>query len=195
MATKDQERALSAYLVAAARTGDRAAMDRLVRLWSPRLLAHAGRLLGEREEARDAVQDAWAEILRALPRLRDDAAFLPFALRITGRRVGRIISGRQRQRAVAAEAGAQALAAPPVASGEAGAEASDAAKVHAALAELPPLHRATMALFYLEELTVAEVAAAMDVPVGTIKSRLMHARAKLRALMEPQDKEQRDVED
>ncbi|MGZ9810094.1 RNA polymerase sigma factor [Pseudoroseicyclus sp. H15] len=195
MATTDQERALSAYLVAAARTGDRAAMDRLVRLWSPRLMAHAARLLGEREEARDAVQDAWAEILRALPALRDDAAFLPFALRITGRRVGRIIAGRQRRRAVASEASAQALALPAIDSGVAGEGASDAARVRLALQALPPEHRATMALFYLEDLTVADVAAAMDVPLGTIKTRLMHARAKMRVLLEPQQKEQDDVED
>ncbi|WP_373353303.1 RNA polymerase sigma factor [Pseudoroseicyclus sp. CXY001] len=189
MSQAEKERALGAYLVASARTGDRRAMDGLVRLHGPRLFAHAARLLGEREGARDAVQEAWVEILRALPALRDDAAFLPFALRITSRRVGRIIGARQRQRAIAAEAGAQALALGTAEAGEPGAEAHDAARVRAALEALPPAHRATVALFYLEDLTVAEVAAVLDVPLGTIKTRLMHARAKLRALLEPQDGE------
>jgi RNA polymerase sigma-70 factor (ECF subfamily) len=41
-----------------------------------------------------------------------------------------------------------------------------------------------LALFYLEDLTVTEVAAALDVPVGTVKTRLMHARGKLKATLE-----------
>ena len=40
-----------------------------------------------------------------------------------------------------------------------------------------------MALFYNEELSVAEIAVAMNVPAGTVKTRLMHARAKLRAAL------------
>ena len=47
-----------------------------------------------------------------------------------------------------------------------------------------------MALFYLEDLGVAEVATALDVPVGTVKTRLMHARAKLRALLGDDDDRQ-----
>lgn len=98
---KMREHALRSYLVQSAKIGDRGAMGRLVTLVSPRLLAHAARLLGEPEQARDAVQAAWVEILRGLPKLRDDAAFLPWALRITSRRVARLIGQRQRERALA----------------------------------------------------------------------------------------------
>ena len=55
--------------------------------------------------------------------------------------------------------------------------------MRAAIAALPPAQAATVALFYLEDLSVAEVATALDVPVGTVKTRLMHARTKLRALL------------
>lgn len=48
------------------------------------------------------------------------------------------------------------------------------------IAELPPLHRATVVLFYMENLTVEEVADVMDLPAGTVKSRLHHARKRLR---------------
>jgi len=44
--------------------------------------------------------------------------------------------------------------------------------------------RAAVALFHFEEMSVAEVAVALDVPVGTVKTRLMHARRKLRAVLE-----------
>ena len=95
--------ALEGYLVAAARTGDRAAMDRLARLVGPRLLAHAARLIGDPETARDVVQSAWVDILRGLPRLNAVAAFRSYALQIVTRRVARTIKGRQHDRALAAE--------------------------------------------------------------------------------------------
>ncbi len=52
------------------------------------------------------------------------------------------------------------------------------------MADLPPEQRATVALFYLEDMGVAEVATALNVPAGTVKTRLLHARRKLRAVLE-----------
>ena len=92
------EKALEAYLVAAARTGDRRALGQLMALRGPRLMAHAVRLLGEVEGARDVVQDAWIDIVGGMRGLRETRAFLPWALRIVSRRVARVISGRQRDR-------------------------------------------------------------------------------------------------
>ena len=169
-----------AYLVSAARLGDRAAADRLVRLVSPRLLAHAARLLGEVEQARDVVQSAWIDILSGLPSLRDVDAFQAFALRITSRKVSRLIGKRQRDRKIASESAPIAELTFP----SEGETVADAASVRAALDRLPRDHKATIALFYLEEMSVAEVATALDVPIGTVKSRLMHAREKLRVLLE-----------
>jgi RNA polymerase sigma factor (sigma-70 family) len=56
--------------------------------------------------------------------------------------------------------------------------------LQAALAALPEVQRATVGLFYLEDLSVAEVAVALNVPAGTVKTRLMHARRTLRAVLE-----------
>lgn len=181
-----KERALDAYLVASARLGDRRAMSQLVALRGPRLLAHATRLLGEREVARDVVQESWVEILRGLKGLRDEALFLPWALRIVTRRVAREIGRRQRGRRLAEAVKAEA---DPLVD-EAGPDEVDAARVRRAVAALPPAQAATVALFYLEDLTVTEVATALDVPVGTVKTRLMHARGKLRAILEGRDDEQ-----
>ena len=61
--------------------------------------------------------------------------------------------------------------------------AVDAARVMAAIAELPAPQRAALALFYTEDLSVAEIAVALDVPPGTVKTRLMHARRKVRAIL------------
>jgi RNA polymerase sigma-70 factor (ECF subfamily) len=174
------ERALDEYLVASARVGDRKALALLVRRWNGRLLAHAWRLLGDREAARDAVQDGWGEILRGLPRLADTRAFPAWAYRIVSRRCARWIDRARRDRrlrdAVAVE--------PAACSDEAPGAALDAERVRAALAGLPAGQRAAIALFHLEEMSVAEVAVALDVPAGTVKTRLMNARRRLRAALE-----------
>ncbi len=174
------DKALDAYLVAAIRTGDARAAGMLVRHRSPRLIAHARRLLGDADAAQDMVQEAWLEILRGLGGLRDGAAFLPWALRIVSRRVVREIARRQKHRRIADELAA--LPDEPI--GDEAALSLDAGKVVEALKRLSPEQSATVALFYLDELSVAEVAEALDVPVGTVKTRLMHARAKLRAHLE-----------
>jgi len=172
--------ALTAFLVAAAQCGDRKAMALLVSRWQRPLLAHAWRLTGDGEAARDAVQAVWLEIMRGLPGLNDTDAFPAWAYRIVTRRCARAIRASQRQRALAAAIAAQ----PPPASAE---MADPQARLHAAIRQLPPDQRAAIALHHFEQLSVAEVAVAMAAPAGTIKTRLMHARRKLRALLEGED--------
>ena len=171
-------RALDAYLVASARSGDRPAFRLLVRKWHGKFLAHAWRLLRDEEAAKDAVQGAWAEIVRSLPRLREDLAFAAWAYRIVSRRCARHVGGAVRDRRLAEDA-AQSLEL------EQGAEGPpETAALHRAIAALPPDQRSAIALFYLEDMSVAEVAVALDVPAGTVKTRLMHARRKLRQALE-----------
>lgn len=176
---RDRERILDAYLVACACLGDREALGALARRWNGKLLAHAWRLLRDREGAKDAVQESWAEVLRGLSRLRDDGAFAAWAYRIVSRRCARHIGRIQSERRLADE-----VAAVPAEDGLAEPSSLDVEAVRAAIRMLPPEQQAAIALFYLEEMSVAEVAVALDVPAGTVKTRLMHARRKLRAALE-----------
>lgn len=179
---RDSERIYDEFLVTACATGDRAALDRLVARWQPRLLRHAWRVLGDPERARDVVQEAWMEILRGIGRLDDVAAFPAWSYRIVSRRCYRALGRRAREPFEPEEAG---LAVEPAAPGHASAEfASDMRKVMAAVAALPPPQRAALALFHLEGMGEAEIAVALDVPPGTVKTRLMHARRKVREQLE-----------
>jgi RNA polymerase sigma factor (sigma-70 family) len=177
--TGDKARALDAYLVASARLGDRGALDMLVRRWNGKLLAHAWRLLRDGEAARDAVQESWAEMVRGLPRLRDDRAFAAWAYRIVSRRCARHIGRLQSERRLEAE-----IADAPAEHAAAVPGATEVEDVQRAIATLPPGQQAAIALFYLEDMSVAEVAVALDVPAGTVKTRLMHARRKLRETLQ-----------
>ena len=177
---RDKERILDAYLVASARLGDREAFASLVRRWNGKLVAHAWRLLRDREGAKDAVQESWAE-MRARP--------FPSARR--GRLCGLGLPDRvpALRPAYRADAGRSAV---DRGNGRGARRKtalrrrhrSDVDAVRKAIRTLPPEQQAAITLFYLEEMSVAEVAVALDVPAGTVKTRLMHARRKLRAVLE-----------
>jgi RNA polymerase sigma-70 factor (ECF subfamily) len=179
MTAASKARLYDDYLVLAAQTGDRATFEILVRRWQPKLAAHAWRLLGNREAARDAVQESWVEIVGGLRRLRDPRAFPAWAFRIVSRRCARSVSAAVRSRGIEAE-----LETAPDLSLAGPAEALDRERLCSAIRSLPPEQRAAIALFHFEELSVAETAVALDVPVGTVKTRLMHARRKLRTALE-----------
>ena len=172
-------RILDEFLVAAARTGDRRAFGQLAGRWNGKLIAHAWRLTGDPEMAREAAQEAWLEIVRGLDRLADERAFPAWAYRIVTRRCAKLIGKAMRQRELAGQAALEWEADPS----EPGA-ALDAGRLRAAMALLPPDQRSAIALFYLDEMSVAEVAVALDAPPGTVKTRLLHARRKLRAALE-----------
>ncbi|MGQ0661310.1 RNA polymerase sigma factor [Sphingosinicella sp.] len=174
------ERLLDAYLIASAQVGDRRAFALLVRRWNGRLLAHAWRLLGDTELARDAVQDGWREIVGGMPRLADANAFPAWAYRIVSRRAARLIQRLRRDRQLR-----EAVEREPWEQSTAPDEGNlDAVRMGRAIAALPAEQRAAIALFHLEDMSVAEVAVALDVPAGTVKTRLMNARGKLRAALE-----------
>lgn len=176
--TYAKNRLLDGYLVVAAQAGDRTAADLLARRYHRRLIAHAWRLTGDMELARDVVQSSWLDIARGLPRLRDEAAFPAWAYQIVSRRCARNIRGLRNDRALAG-----ALADAPH---EDPTEQSEIAtpRLRAAIRALPAAQRSALALFYFEDFSVAEIAVALAVPAGTVKTRLMHARRALRAVLE-----------
>lgn len=183
---RDAARILDEYLVASARAGDRAAFSQLAQRWQPKLLAHAYRLIGDTELARDIVQDGWGDIIKGVSRLKDAALFPAWAYRIISRRTVDTIRRLQRQRKITT---AYANEPKPSSLSTAGIEAeADATPLRQAMAALPAKQRATIALFYLEGFSVAEVSVALSVPAGTVKTRLMKARRKLRAALEGETK-------
>lgn len=180
MASRDKKRILSEYLIVSAHAGDRAALDRLCRLWHGDLMRHAARLIGDGEAARDILQDAWVDIVRGLRKLREPAAFPPWAYRIVARKCAAEIRVRQSSRR-AAEGLKSEMDGASV-DGEAEAERrTDASAIRIAMADLPDEQRTALALYHQDGLSVGEIAVITETPVGTVKTRLMHARRKLAA--------------
>jgi len=161
-------------LVVLVQAGDRGAGERLAARWQPRLLRAARRILRSEDRARDAVQDAWASIFRGVARLNDPAAFPAWAFGILNRRCVDRIRGDSRRAETAVDM--EQVPVPPSA-------ATEGLDLVRALAALDHDHRTAAVLHFCEGLTLTEVAAAVGVPVGTAKSRIFHARRRLKAAL------------
>jgi len=170
------------YLIARAKTGEQAGFNLLAEHYQKRFLAFAFRMTGDSEMAREAVQEAWADIVRGLGRLSNVRLFNAWAYKIVSRRCADQIRKAQRRRRTNTAYAAEVQ--PKTISGESVEKSADIKAILKLIAALPEEQRITMILFYSEGLGVAEIAHIIGVPVGTIKTRLLHARRKIRAQLE-----------
>ncbi len=167
-------------LVLAAQDGDAAALGSLVRRWDGPLRRYAARLTGRADAAADAVQETWLAVARGIRRLDDPSRFRAWAFRITHHKCADWAAGRRRERSML-----EAAAAPSAESEIPAAEADDdVATIRREIDRLPAESRAVLALHYLEGFSVAEIAEVLSIPTGTVKSRLHHARERLRERLE-----------
>ena len=183
--TRSPERLIDDTLVSNAVTGSELAFNALHTRWHPRLLRHAYRLLGKADLARDVVQESWMDIVRGLRNLNDYGAFQAWAFRIVSRRCAKLIRSLRKHRHIEQTLAQEEPSADKIE--DAFDPADEFAAVRRALTHLTTPHRVVTELFYLEELGVTEIAVALEIPVGTVKTRLMHARKCLRAHLQGDD--------
>lgn len=171
------DRVLDEYLVLTAQAGSRVALEELARRWTPRLLRHAQHLLGSTDLARDAVQETWLAVLRGLRRLEDPARFPGWVYSIATRRCADAIRRNVRLRAFRDQTQSDPTSA------ETSQGADERLDMRSALSRLPRDQAVVMAMFYGADLPVEEIAGALSIPAGTVKSRLHHARETLRTIL------------
>ncbi len=159
-----------------------AAFVALTRPHHARLLQLGLALCGDPDQAADLVQETLLKAFVAQRRFRDGAAPYPWLARIL-----RNLHLDQRRSAAARREisdphprEATSAAPHPL---EALEQAEQAARLHRAIARLPPEMALTITLVDLQGLSYAEAAAATEVPVGTVRSRLSRARNQLRSLL------------
>ena len=179
MATTPHQPADDELLAIRCQLGEPAAFDDLISRWHAPLWSFVRRLVGRDDEAQEIFQDVWIRVIRGLPQLRDGSKLRAWLFGIARR----TLMDRLRQeyaRSPAVDMDVDEIAAEPPAAGE-----EDLRELEAALAELPIIEREVVTLFYLQELSLNEVADALKVPVGTVKSRLFHAKRALRKILDP----------
>jgi len=163
------------WIVVRCQLGERPAFDELIERWHAPLWKYVRRMAGETAAADDIVQDVGLRAIRGIVRLRDGSKVRAWLFGIARR----VLMDRLRAQYAAPEM--SEMDAADIAAEDAGADLEeDLAAMEHELARLPAIEREVLTLFYLQELSLADVAGILDVPAGTVKSRLFRARQLLR---------------
>ncbi|MBA3363320.1 MAG: sigma-70 family RNA polymerase sigma factor [Actinobacteria bacterium] len=173
-----------AELARRAREGDDVAYEELVKRYGQIAFRVAWLVTRDRAEAEDSAQEAFVKAYYALPRFRPDSPFRPWLLKIVANEArNRARSTRRRQGLALRTAAVSDVDAVP--SPETAALAQeDREMLVAALNRLPPPDREVIGYRFLLGLSESETADVLDVRLGTAKSRLSRAMARLRAVIE-----------
>jgi len=175
-----------AALVDAARDGDRAAFDELVRVTSRDTYTLAFRLVGNEEDARDVVQEAYLRAYKGIGRFRGDAQFSTWLYRITANCANTHLSKRRRHRHD------ELTDESPLADTNAERDPQSALlasslrdRLTVALDDLPPKLRAVVVLRDVYDLPHEAIANELGISETAAKVRLHRARRKLREAVFP----------
>ncbi|MCA9080549.1 MAG: RNA polymerase sigma factor [Planctomycetaceae bacterium] len=160
-----------AELVRRCLDGERTAQGEFVRLFQNRVFALCLKLIRNRHDAEDVAQESLVRALKYLNSWDPTRALVPWVLKIASNRCRTHLSRRGRLPVATGEPNLEVPAELP--------EIGLAEEIDRGLLQLRDDHRHCFVLFYQQELSVAEVAEAMDIPQGTVKTWLFRARKEM----------------
>ncbi|MHC4489128.1 MAG: RNA polymerase sigma factor [Planctomycetota bacterium] len=165
------EQLVDEILVMDCQSGSVKAMEILVSRWQKRLWCYAYNLTGNSEAAWDITQDSWLGIIKGLRKLHDPANFRAWAYRIT---TNKSIDWKRKNKAV------RHIRIEEIQEHQRN-EKKDTG-VKELLEKLDIRKKAVLSLYYFEQLSIPEISVALNIPKGTVKSRLFKAREELKEL-------------
>lgn len=171
-----------AELLALYVAGETNAFDEIVDRYERRVYAVALRMCGDPEDARDVSQDVFVSAMRSLRSFREEAQLSTWFHRVTVNASLDLLRRRKRRQTSPIEEAHDHPAEVPGPE-DAAIGAARAAQVHRALRALSDEHRAVLVLHDLQDLDYAAVATALDIPLGTVKSRIHRARVEMAKLL------------
>ena len=170
------------WLVLRAQSGDRAALEALLAHADGLLRPYATLMLRDADAADDVLQDVLLLVYRKLATLREPRAFAAWARRIASREIFRALRGQRTHEQLHDEL-------PPGLAADADSPVPPDGllqRLPELLARVSPASRAVLALHYIDDLSLDETAAVLDLPMGTVKSRLAYGLATLRRVLATQ---------
>jgi RNA polymerase sigma-70 factor (ECF subfamily) len=157
-------------LVISAQRGNQTAFSELVKYYHPSLVRYAFRYCNNQELAKDAVQEMWLSVAKSMRKLTDPRAFRSWLFQSLRWRITDLVRKQGNEESISEVAVDQSV------------KYELSRDLLGAIAKLPQLEQEVIYLFYLEQMTIAEVAIIQSAPKGTVKSRLNRARNNLHNL-------------
>ncbi|HLA89554.1 MAG TPA: RNA polymerase sigma factor [Gemmatimonadaceae bacterium] len=161
-----------------AKRGDEQAFIEIVEFYYPRCLRFARNMLGNDQDAEEAVQDAFVRVHDSFPRFREDARFDPWLFRILANRCRTLMARTKRHRALI-EYGEVPASAAAVEVDQFGADWAE--EVQVVLESLPAEQREAFLLRHVEDLSYEDIAAVTGVGLSALRMRVKRACDTLRA--------------
>jgi len=179
----EEEKQYEGQLVRRANRGDLDAFGEIVERYRLRVLRTAHGIVGSSDEAEDVAQEVFVKAWQALDSFRPGGSLGSWLYRIT---VNAAIDATRRRRP---QVNLDDIAPPPSEqhTERSVLDAEEAERVRRAVRHLPPASRAALVLREYEQLSYAEIAEVLDVPMGTVMSRLHYARQSLKDALSSQD--------
>ncbi len=179
-------------LIRRAQGGDRSAFDALIVKHSTRAYQYAFRLTRNPEEASDIVAEGFVRVYNALHNFKGQSAFTTWLYRIM---TNCFLDIRKKEKTRSAMSIESALV---TSEGDVELQVEDTSasplevternererRFEKAVAKLPEYQRAMIMMYHAETMSYEEIAAALDLPIGTVKSRLNRARLTLREMLQ-----------
>lgn len=175
----DAKKLLEHIQVLRAQSGEDAAFARLIDRYHPRLLYYVKRLLGGAADAEDVMQSVWLDAYNQLYRLKAPEAFSVWLYRIARNKAVQNIRKQQvflpleDEQEIPAQEDEEPVWPP-----------EDAALVTQALDQLSEIHRETLTLRFMEDMSYEQIAEVTACSVGTVRSRLHYAKRCVKQFVE-----------
>lgn len=176
--TKAEESERETLWVLQAQSGSTEALNELFKALQEPLFRYLFNLVREQSKAEDILQEVFIRIYRKLSWLREPKALRPWAYQIATREAFRYLKRERRWSNEVVDD--EALATATFESRDSRVARDLIATLPALIDRLSPASRAVIVLYYLNELSLPETAAVLEVPLGTVKSRLSYALNALR---------------
>lgn len=167
------------WLALRCQTGDPEAFADLISAMERPLLYYATSLTGNQDAALDVLQDVWFKVIRGIRKLKDPGSLRPWLYAIThGVAVDRIRRDYRRDKAE------QAQLDDALNIDEPSFDEEDATAIRDALDRLGVKHREVLVLYFLQDLSILEIANVVGCSEGTVKSRIHYAKRQLKQILE-----------
>jgi RNA polymerase sigma-70 factor (ECF subfamily) len=166
-------------LVLRCQAGDEKAFARLMQEFGEKTLRYLRGLVGD--DADDVQQEVWLSVYRGIGGLANPGAFRTWLFRTTRHRAVDFLRKRRRERELVDDVARESIDAdetgPDLLSGV------DGALLESALKAIPPPQREVVLLRYRDDMSYTEIALVVGCPVGTVRTRLHHAKRRLQDLL------------